>query len=67
MTVFSPLFGGTVEIAPRRPNRSFSFVLGALREINRTDATEEHNRAEREIDEMALRPHPYEFFLYYDA
>jgi len=24
-------------------------------------------KREVEIDEMQLRPHPYEFFLYYDA
>jgi glutamine synthetase len=24
-------------------------------------------KREREVDPVALRPHPYEFFLYYDA
>jgi glutamine synthetase len=24
-------------------------------------------KRENEIDEMSLRPHPYEFFLYYDS
>jgi glutamine synthetase len=24
-------------------------------------------KRERELDELALRPHPYEFFLYYDC
>ena len=27
----------------------------------------EPRRSEREVDPVALRPHPYEFFLYYDA
>jgi glutamine synthetase len=26
-----------------------------------------HLKREREIDPIRLRPHPYEFYLYYDA
>ena len=33
------------------------------------DVIEAHllQKRSREVDEMRLRPHPYEFFLYYDV
>jgi glutamine synthetase len=62
-----PLAPGSLEEALDALEADHEFLLAG--DVFTKDVVETHldYKRSREIDEIRLRPHPYEFFLYYDA
>jgi glutamine synthetase len=62
-----PSAPGSLEEALNALEGDHAFLLKG--EVFTPDVVETHlsYKRSREVDEMRLRPHPYEFFLYYDV
>jgi glutamine synthetase len=62
-----PRAPGTLEEALDALEEDHEFLLAG--DVFTKDVVETHldYKRSREIDEIRLRPHPYEFFLYYDV
>jgi len=62
-----PLAPGSLEEVLDALEEDHDFLLAG--DVFTKDMVETHldYKRSREIDEIRLRPHPYEFFLYYDA